>query len=194
MPYPGQVGRWTPDARGRLEQAALELFVEQGYAATTIPQITARAGLTTRTFFRHFADKREVFFGGDSIPEMARRLLEEAPAHLDALLLLRQGLRQVGVERFDGHRDEVRRRRDVILAEPALRERDAQKRDDLVRVLRPGLLARGLDPLDAALLAETTVVVLHIGLEVWLAEPAERAFGDVTDTCFQRLFPSSTSA
>ena len=194
MTYRGAVGRWTPDARGRLERAALELFVEQGFAATTVPQITERAGLTTRTFFRHFADKREVFFAGDEIPEMARRMLEQAPPEIDPVTLLRHGLRQVGRERFDGHRAEVRRRRDVILAEPALRERDMQKRDDLVRILRPALLARGVDPLGAALLAETTVAVLHVALESWLAEPVDRAFGDVSDECFQRLFPASTPA
>ena len=194
MTYRGAVGRWTPDARGRLERAALELFVEQGFAVTTVPQITERAGLTTRTFFRHFADKREVFFAGDEIPEMARRMLEQAPPELDPVTLLRHGLRQVGRERFDGHRAEVRRRRDVILAEPALRERDMQKRDDLVRILRPALLARGVDPLGAALLAETTVAVLHVALESWLAEPVDRAFGDVSDECFRRLFPASTPA
>jgi len=185
------VGRWAPDARGRLERAALELFVEQGYTATTVPQIAERAGLTTRTFFRHFADKREVFFDGDAIPQAARRLLEQAPADVDPLALLRHGLRQVGVERFDGRREEVRRRREIILAEPALRERDAQKRDDLVRVLRPGLLARGVDPLGAALLAETSVAVLHVALEAWLADPEERVFGDVTDACFHRLLMTS---
>ena len=72
--------RWAPDARRRLERAAFELFGEQGYAATTVPQITARAGLTTRTFFRYFADKREVIFGGDEIPDAAARLISEAPA------------------------------------------------------------------------------------------------------------------
>jgi len=194
MAYPEQVGRWSPDARGRLKQAALELFVEQGFAATTVPQITERAGLTTRTFFRHFADKREVFFEGDEIPEMARQMLEQAPPDLDPLTLMRHGLRQVGVERFDGHREQVRRRRDVVLAEPALRERDTQKRDDLVRVIRPALVARGVDSLGAALLAETTVAVLHVALESWLADPVDRAFGDVSDECFQRLFPTSPTA
>lgn len=192
MTYPGQMGRWTPDARGRLQRAALELFVEQGFAATTVPQITGRAGLTTRTFFRHFADKREVFFDGDQIPATARQMLEQAPPDLDPMTLLRRGLRQVGVERFDGHRAEVRLRREVILAEPALRERDTQKRDDLVQVIRPALLARGVDPLGAALLAEVTVAVLHVALESWLADPVDRAFGDVSDECFRRLFPTST--
>ncbi|NAZ76572.1 TetR family transcriptional regulator [Kineococcus sp. T13] len=193
------MGRWTPDARGRLQRAALELFAEQGYAATTVPQITERAGLTTRTFFRHFADKREVLFEGDAIPQLARRLLEQAPADLDPLTLLRRGLRQVGDERFDGHHEQLRRHRALVLAEPALRERDAQKRDDLVRVLRPGLAERGLDPLTAALLAETTVVVLHVALEAWLTGPADQPFGDVADACFDRLFaaappPAGTAA
>ncbi|NAZ84534.1 TetR/AcrR family transcriptional regulator [Kineococcus indalonis] len=186
------MGRWTPDARGRLQQAALELFTEQGFAATTVPQITGRAGLTTRTFFRHFADKREVFFEGDAVPQLARRLLQQAPADVEPLTLLRHGLRQVGTERFDGQREQVRRRRQVILAEPALRERDAQKRDELVDVIRPGLIARGVDPLAAALLAQVTVVVLHVALEQWLAQPVEQAFGDVSDGCFERL--SSTLA
>lgn len=181
------MGRWTPDARARLERAALELFIAQGFTATTVPQITQRAGLTTRTFFRHFADKREVFFDGDAIPDLAERMLSEAPTEIAPLTLLREGLRQVATDRFDDHRDEIRLRRNIILAEPALRERDAQKRADLVRVIRDGLGTRGVDPIDAALLAETTVTVLHVALEAWLAETVERSLGDVTDHCFERL-------
>ena len=181
------MARWSPDARGRLERAALELFVEQGFAATTVPQITARAGLTTRTFFRYFADKREVFFAGDEIPDVARRLLTEAPADLDPVTLLEQGLRQVAAERFDGRRDEIRQRRAVILAEPALRERDAQKRDDLVRIIRPALVARGVDPVGAALLAELTVVVLHVALDTWLDASVDQPMADVVTACFTRL-------
>ena len=60
--YHWRVGRWKPDARERLSTAAIELFSEQGFAATTVPQITERAGLTTRTFYRHFADKGDVLF------------------------------------------------------------------------------------------------------------------------------------
>lgn len=181
------MARWTPDARGRLERAAFELFAEQGFAATTVPEITARAGLTTRTFFRHFADKREVFFAGDEIPALARDLLASAPPGLGPVALLEQGLRQVARDRFDGHRADVRRRRDLIDAEPSLRERDAQKRDDLVAVIRPGLTARGVDPVEAALLAEVTVTVLHVALETWLDQPGEGSLADVVSACFDRL-------
>ena len=71
--------RWAPGARDRLTSAAFELFTERGYEKTTVPDITARAGLTTRTFFRYFADKREVIFGGREIPETAAHLIRTAP-------------------------------------------------------------------------------------------------------------------
>ena len=58
------MGRWQPNARGRLQEAALELFLEHGFEQTTVAEIAERAGLTERTFFRHFADKREVLFDG----------------------------------------------------------------------------------------------------------------------------------
>jgi AcrR family transcriptional regulator len=58
------MSRWEPDARGRLGQAAIELYVERGFDDTTVADIAERAGLTERTFFRHFADKREVLFAG----------------------------------------------------------------------------------------------------------------------------------
>jgi len=77
------MGRWQPGARERLERAALELFLEQGFAETTVLRITARAGLTTRTFFRHFVDKREVLFAGEEeMPALVERLMAEAPATL----------------------------------------------------------------------------------------------------------------
>src|SRR2546429_4689207 len=65
------MSRWEPNARGRLEQAAMELYGERGFDETTVAEIAARAGLTERTFFRHFADKREVLFGGgDELREL----------------------------------------------------------------------------------------------------------------------------
>src|SRR3954453_20547743 len=77
----GAVSRWEPNARGRLEQAALELFGERGFEQTTVEDIAERAGLTKRTFFRHFSDKREVLFGGaDEFKELFMKGLARAPA------------------------------------------------------------------------------------------------------------------
>src|SRR6516225_6766131 len=75
------MSRWKPDARGRLEQAALELYVERGFEQTTVAEIAQRAGLTARTFFRHFADKREVLFAGSAaLEEQMVDALDAAPA------------------------------------------------------------------------------------------------------------------
>jgi AcrR family transcriptional regulator len=86
-----------------------------------VPQITASAGLTTRTFFRYFADKREVIFGGEEIPAFAARIIAQAPAGLDPIDLIVNGLRTVAETRFDGRRDEVLRLRAIIRSDASLR-------------------------------------------------------------------------
>ena len=173
--------RWSPDARGRLERAAFELFAEQGYQATTVPQITARAGLTTRTFFRYFADKREVIFAGDEIPDLARAAIQGAPAGIDPLDIVVHGLRTVADERFEGRHGEVGSVRRLVLSESSLRERDARKRADLTDAVREAFAHRGLDPSGAAVIAETTVMLFHLALEAWLTGPSERRMADVVD-------------
>src|SRR3982751_6669679 len=125
--YARTMTRWAPDARGRLQRAAVELFDEQGFAATTVPQIAERAGLTTRTFFRHFADKREVLFAGDEIPAAAAGLMRLAPAGLSPLAVAADRLRIVAETTFEGQRSEVRRVRAIIESDDALRERDLRK-------------------------------------------------------------------
>src|SRR4051812_39788192 len=122
------MARWRPDARERLRQAAIELFAEQGFAATTVPEITARAGLTTRTFFRHFADKREVLFADEAAPASAAQLMAEAPAAAEPLATILQGLRTVAETQFEGRRDALRQRRAIVASDAGLRERDLHKR------------------------------------------------------------------
>ena len=83
------MGRWEPNARGRLEQAAMELYVDRGFEQTTVAEIAKRAGLTERTFFRYFADKREVLFAGaGSLQDFLVGTLASAPdsaAPIDAV-------------------------------------------------------------------------------------------------------------
>jgi AcrR family transcriptional regulator len=173
------VGRWQPDARERLERAAIELFAQQGFAATTVPQITARAGLTTRTFFRHFADKREVLFGGDEIPALAARLMAQAPLTLDPMTLIVGGLKTVAETRFEGRRKDLRERRDIIRSDEGLLERDLRKRAALGQAIRDGFIRRGVGTTTAALLAETSVILLQVSLEEWLDQDGDRALFDV---------------
>lgn len=173
--------RWAPDARGRLEQAALELFSEQGFSATTIPQITARAGLTTRTFFRYFADKREVIFGGDEIPETAARLIAAAPSDLEPMEVIRFVLHAVAAGRFDGHREQTATWRSIVNANDSLRDRDARKRADLVRAGRAAFIERGEPALHATVLAELGVLVFQVALDEWVAEPEARPMASTID-------------
>ncbi|MFJ4633451.1 TetR/AcrR family transcriptional regulator [Streptomyces sp. NPDC088847] len=176
------MSRWQPDARPRLETAALELFAEQGFAATTVPQIAARAGLTTRTFFRHFADKREVIFAGDEYPEFAARLIAEAPLSLDPMTLVVEGLRSVA-DTFEERRERIRGLRRIIRSDEGLRERELRKRAALCEAIRDGFIDRGVAPSLAALVAETGVSLLHVSIETWLEEDDGRTlYAVVLDT------------
>jgi len=172
------MARWEPGTRERLRSAALELFHERGFADTTVPDIVTRAGLTKRTFFRHFSDKREVFFGDDEIPAIATAMLDSAPDGVPPLRLLVDGLRTLAAERFEPRRDEIVAARRIIAAEPALLERDLRKQADLRAAVRAGLLRRGVEPSAARALAGITVEVFEAGLEDWLADDSGTPLAD----------------
>jgi AcrR family transcriptional regulator len=167
------MSRWAPDARGRLERAALELFEEQGFAVTTAAQIAERAGLTTRTLYRHFADKQDVLFSSAALSEQASRLMRDAPGGLDPLALVGQQLVAAADELFEGRRDHVRRVRDVVATDERLRERDQAKRVALSSGVRSGLAARGVDAISAALLGDLAVSVLFTAMDCWLDDGAD---------------------
>src|SRR5882757_6856425 len=120
----GAVGRWEPNARGRLELAAMELFQKLGYARTTVEGIAARAGLTERTFFRYFADKREVLFSGS--PDLEKFIVETiggAPKTMAPLDAVAAALESTAPF-FEERRGHARKRRTVIAAHAELRERE----------------------------------------------------------------------
>ncbi|MFC4590630.1 TetR/AcrR family transcriptional regulator [Sphaerisporangium corydalis] len=174
------MSRWRPDARERLQQAALELFAEQGFAATTVPEITARAGLTTRTFFRHFADKREVLYADDAeVPAMVATMMAEAPPSAEPLALIVEGLRTVAETRFEPRKAALLARRELVRADTGLQERDLRKRAAMSEAIREGFQTRGIDPPRAALLAETSVTLIYVSLSEWLDTPNDRKLYDI---------------
>lgn len=164
------MARWAPDTRERLRAAAVELFVERGFDATTVSDIVERAGVTRRTFFRHFADKREVFFSGDEIPRLAAAMIAAAPADSPPFDLAWTGLRTLAARRFEPRRPEIVAARRLIELEPALRERDLQKQADLREVLTDGYRERGIDALRARIVAGVVVELLQAALEQWAAD------------------------
>jgi AcrR family transcriptional regulator len=129
--------RWEPDAVGRLQAAAFDLFAEQGFERTTVAEITQRAGLTERTFFNHFADKREVLFGpvSELQREIVAREIASCPGTLAPLDAVVRGLQVAADTMFEARRDAVVRRREIIDANPELQERELARRAALADAL-----------------------------------------------------------
>lgn len=186
--------RWEPGTRERLYAAALELFATRGYEQTTAAEIAQSIGLSERTFFRHFADKREVVFAGSEIPETAARLITAASADLEPMQVVRQVLHQVAAARFDGHHQQMAVWRRVIEGADELRDRDARKRSDLVRAARAAFVERGQTPMQATVVAEVGVLVFQVALETWAAEPDPGPMADTIDTVFAALPTAPTTA
>jgi AcrR family transcriptional regulator len=164
------VSRWEPNAPARLQQAAFELYTERGYDQTTVAEIAACAGLTERTFFRHFADKREVLFaGGDRFRAALVAPVDTAPRTATALEAVTAGIEAAGSV-FPAL-ELVRRRHALILANRELQERELIKLASLAGSLGEALRRRGVPEAAAELAAETGVAVLRIALTRWLEDP-----------------------
>ena len=168
------MARWQPDARGRLRQAAFELYGEHGFHRTTVAQIAERAGLTERTFYRHFADKREVVFSGE-VHRVLVSTLADAPAPLTAMEAVTAALGAAGAV-LDERREMTRRRQAVIAANPALRQHEQIKYATLAADLADALRGRGVEPSSARLAAEAGVAVFRTAFERWIGEDEERDF------------------
>jgi AcrR family transcriptional regulator len=158
-----------------LQAAALDLFAAQGFERTTVLEITQRAGLTERTFFNHFADKREVLFG--PISELQRDIVVEAIATADTLAPLDTvlgGLQAAADKLFEVRRDAVIRRRQLLDANPELQERELQKQALFVDAIADALRIRGLDPDTALLTARLGLVVQQTAMQRWTRQDEQR--------------------
>ncbi|MFF4970970.1 TetR/AcrR family transcriptional regulator [Streptomyces sp. NPDC001083] len=168
------MGRWEPNARGRLAGAALELYSERGFEQTTVAEIARRAGLTERTFFRHYADKREVLFAGSGeLQELFVRAVADAPEAAPPIDALSAGLDALAGT-FADRRDFARARHAVIMANPELRERELIKLASMAAALADALRGRGVTEPAASLTAEAGVAVFKVGFERWIVAGEER--------------------
>lgn len=164
------MGRWEPGASGRLQQAALDLFGEHGYDATTVAQIAARAGVTERTFFRHHADKREVLFTGSAeLEDLLVRSIESTPVGVPPLMSLSRSLELVG-DFLGDRRAFVLARHRAITASSELHERELAKLAQLSAALAQALRNRGASEVVATLLGEVGVAVFRTAFERWVTE------------------------
>lgn len=178
------MGRWQPGASGRLMTAALELYAERGFERTTVADIAARAGVTERTFFRHFADKREVLFDRENGLEVAAtRALADAPPGAGPLSALGVAL-DAACGFLADRRDHARRRQGVIDAHPALQERELLKLSSLTTVLAAGLRERGVAATTAGVAAEAGVGAFRVAFARWI-EPGEER--ELRELCRETL-------
>ncbi len=188
------MGRWEPDGEGRLRMAAMELFAEIGYEQTTVAAIAERAGLTSRTFFRYFADKREVLFSGSEVlQESMVAALHSAPTDATAMDAIAFAL-QAPADFFDeDRRGFARLRAAVIAANGELRERELIKLARLSTALAEALRARGFAEPDASLLAESGIAVFRVAFGLWVAPAERRPWGDIVGALLTRLKTLSTA-
>ena len=171
------MARWEPNGRLRLREAALELYAERGYERTTAAEIAERAGLTERTFFRHFGDKREVLFEGEAaLQELLVATVESSDASQPRAALA-QGLQAMAVS-LAPRRDDLRRREAIISAHPELRERELIKLASLSGALADALQGRGLDPATARLVGEVSIALFRVAFERWIADADERELAE----------------
>lgn len=181
------MGRWEPNASGRLREAAMELFLERGYESTTVADIAERAGLTARTFFRYFADKREVLFGGSAaLQESMVAALNAAPPSSSALEAVAAALDAAAAMLGERHKF-AKQRHAVISANGELRERELIKMASLSEALAGALRARGVAEPHASLAAETGTAVFRIAFENWVGGPARRNLADVLHESMSQL-------
>jgi AcrR family transcriptional regulator len=160
--------RWAPGARERLVAAAVDLFLEQGYDATTVAQIAERAGVTKSTFFRHFPDKRELLVAGqETLSRLMGEGITEAPADAAPLDAVAAGLRRACTAMGPATHDLALRMKAAVAASSELRERHALKSAGLATAMTNALIARGVpDPL-ATLAAEMGVLAFRRGYAEW---------------------------
>ncbi len=167
------MSRWQPNAPGRLEQAALELYRERGFDQTTVTEIAERAGLTERTFFRYFADKREMLFSGqDRLREIYVHTIEAAPETAQPLEAVAAAL-EAAAPVFHGRHELARQRQMVFDATPGLQERELLKRASLASAIADALHGRGVPDPAASLAAEVGVIAFKTAFARWISAPDE---------------------
>ncbi|MEA5362834.1 TetR family transcriptional regulator [Amycolatopsis sp., V23-08] len=180
--------RWEPGTPERLQRAALELYAERGFEETTAAEIAQSVGLTERTFFRHFSDKREVLFHGQEL--FARAFLDgvdAVPPDASPLEVVAAALRAATVFFPDERRPYSRTRQSVIDRNPALQERELHKLASLATTLAEALRARGVTEPAATLAAQSAVTVFGIAFGQWIAEGEERSLADIADSVLGEL-------
>ncbi len=167
----------------------MELFSEHGYEQTTVADIAERAGLTERTFFRHYSDKREVLFAGSTF--FRDSFVETVRAAFDSLTPLQAVTAAAeraaaALDEFRG-RDFALARQRIIVANPELRERELIKLANVTTGMAEALRARGVQEPDASMTAELGMAAFRVAYERWLSDGEQRRLPELIDEALSRV-------
>ena len=182
------MSRWKPNARERLAQAALDLFAERGYDSVTVAEIAERAGLTKRTFFRYFADKREVLFGGqDVMGRLFTEAITGAPASATPIDVIAAALEAVAAIFAQDRLESVRLRQAVVAEHRDLQERELLKRATLTATIADGLRERGLTGQAVSLAAELGNFAFRTTFARWVDPANKQKFAELAHDTLDEL-------
>lgn len=191
----GPMVRWEPGARERLQDAALVLFATKGFEQTTATEIAQAVGLTERTFFRHFSDKREVlFYGQDLFVQAFLDGVDDAPPEVSPLEVVASAIAAAASFFPDERRPFSRARQLVIEKNPALHERELHKLAGLATTVARALRTRGITETAAALAGESATTVFGIAFAQWIRADEERSLATIAADVLRELRNLTTAA
>jgi AcrR family transcriptional regulator len=180
------MGRWEPDARGRIARAAMELYGRRGFDQTTVAEIAERAGVTERTFFRHFADKREVLFGAShALQDLMAGAVTRAPASATPIDAVGAALQACAAILND--REYSRQRQAIVAASEELQERELIKMASLTSAIAEALRRRGVKEPTASLTAEAGIAVFRVAFARWVDPVNRKGLGDLMSESLDQL-------
>ncbi|MCO5974915.1 TetR/AcrR family transcriptional regulator [Actinoallomurus soli] len=186
------MARWEPDAYGRLRNAALALFAEQGFEKTTVAQIAERAGLNRRTFFHHFADKREVVFAGQGDSgEVIVAEIRAQPENVDPLHAATAGLSFAADTIYEQYRKDAAKLDHIVAASPELQERELVKRATLADKIATALRDRGTAEPAATIAAWTAVAVFFAARNRWSQGSDRRSLAELIEATLEEFISAT---
>lgn len=187
------MARWEPDAYGRLRDAALSLFIEQGFEKTTVAQIAERAGLNRRTFFHHFADKREVVFAGQGEADaLIATEIRAQPDSVGPLHAAAAGLKLLA-RSTEQYREGAVKLGPVIAASPELQERELAKRADLAGTIAAALRERGTADQTAVIAGWAAVAAFFVARNRWNQPANRRTLADLIDESLEQFVSAAVT-
>lgn len=181
------MARWEANSKERLEAVALDLFEKPGYCETTVADIAERAGVTSRTYFRYFPDKREVLFGGaERMNERIGTALRDAPTEAAPMTVALSALMACGDLFTVQRRDDLRRRDALIRKYDELKEREAAKLASIADAIAAALIERGRGDDEAHLIGDLAAATFRHASRLW-TEDQSRPYEDLVARAHEHI-------